>query len=174
MWSTTSTGATGRSQGVRGARLLGLSMGGYGAITLGLRNPDMFVSVGSTGGALAHSRQAAARLRGEWPPRAPRQRSPEEQAAFEARQRQPDPLIGIDGFSSQVERNPSGTVFATPEQADAFDPFVLIHKVPVDQLPHIYLDCGTDDVNPSADHPQGMLGAARELAQILMGKGRAV
>ncbi len=153
-----------------GRAIAGLSMGGYGAITLGLRNPDMFVSIGSTGGALAHSRQAAARLRGEWPPRPPRQRSPEEQAAFEAFQRQPDPLIGIDGFNSQVERTPGGTVFATPEQADAFDPFVLIHKVPADQLPHIYIDCGTEDVRPSADHPQGMLGAAKEFAQILMDK----
>ena len=153
-----------------GRAIAGLSMGGYGAITLGLRNPDIFISVGSTSGALAHGRQAAARLRGEAPPRTPRQRSPEEQAAFEARQRQPNPLIGIDGFSSQVERTPSGTVFATPEQADAFDPFVLIHDVPADELPHIYIDCGTEDVSPSADHPQGLMAAAKEFAQILMDK----
>ena len=153
-----------------GRAIAGLSMGGYGAITLGLRNPDMFISIGSTSGALAHGRQAAARLRGEAPPRPLRQRSPEEQAAFEAFQRQPDPLIGIDGFSSQVERTPSGTVFATPEQADAFDPFVLIHTVPADALPHIYIDCGTEDVTASADHPHGLLAAAKELAQILMDK----
>ena len=68
-WSTTSIGTTGQSPRREGRAIAGLSMGGYGAITLGLRNPDMFVSIASTGGALAHSRQAAARLRGEWPPR---------------------------------------------------------------------------------------------------------
>ena len=153
-----------------GRAIAGQSMGGYGALTLGLRNPDMFISIGSMSGALAHARQAAARLRGEAPPRSPRRRSPEEQAAFEAQQRQPDPLIGIDGFSSQVERNPSGTVFSTAEQADAFDPFVLIHDVPADELPHIYIDCGTEDDNPSDDHPRGLMAVSKELAQILMDK----
>ena len=41
-----------------GRAIAGLSMGGYGAITLGLRNPDMFISVGSTSGALVWGRDA--------------------------------------------------------------------------------------------------------------------
>ena len=145
-----------------GRAIAGLSMGGYGSIMLGLRNPEMFISIGSTSGALEYGRQMAARLRGEAPPATPRQRSPEEQAAYEARRRQPNTLIGIDGFSSQVERTPSGTMFTTPEQADAFDPFVLIHDVPDEQLPHIYIDCGTED---------RLIAGAKELAQILMDKG---
>ncbi len=129
-----------------GRAIAGLSMGGYGAITLGLRNPEMFISIGSTSGALEYGRQGAARLRGEDVPRRPRRElTEEERAAAEARNRRANPLIGIPGFSSRVERTPAGQEYATPEYADAYDPFVLIHQVPKDQLPHIYIDCGTED-----------------------------
>ena len=47
-----------------GRAMTGLSMGGFGAITMGLRNPGMFISIGSTSGALEFGRQAAARMRG--------------------------------------------------------------------------------------------------------------
>ena len=145
-----------------GRAIAGLSMGGYGAITLGLRNPEMFISIGTTSGALEHARQAAARLRGESPPRRPRrQLSDEERAAAEARRRRPNPLIGIPGFSSQVERTPSGQEYDTPEYAETFDPFTLIHQVPTDALPHIYIDCGTED---------RLIAGAKELAGILLEK----
>ena len=145
-----------------GRAIAGLSMGGYGAITLGLRNPEMFISIGTTSGALEHARQAAARLRGESPPRRPRrQLSDEERAAAEARRRRPNPLIGIPGFSSQVERTPSGQDYDTPEYAETFDPFTLIHQVPTDALPHIYIDCGTED---------RLIAGAKELAGILLEK----
>lgn len=133
-----------------GRAITGLSMGGYGAITLGLRHPDMFASIGSTSGALEYGRGAAERLRsgeGPWPPR---ERSDE-----------PNPAIGIPGFSSQAERTPRGFDFVTAEQADAYDPFVLIERVPAEQVPHIYLDCGTED---------DLIDGARELAGILMQK----
>ena len=141
-----------------GRSIAGLSMGGYGSITLGLRNPEMFISIGTTSGALEYGRDAAARLRGEMPPDEPRERTPEDQA----RRRRPNPLIGIDSFSSYVERTPSGTMFTNADQADAFDPFVLIHEIPDDQLPHIYIDCGTED---------RLIDGAKELAQILLDKG---
>jgi S-formylglutathione hydrolase FrmB len=133
-----------------GRAITGLSMGGYGAITLGLRNPDMFVSIGSTSGALEHGRQAARRLRGQDPTPDARERSGE-----------PNPDIGIPGFSSQAERTPLGREFVTAEQADRYDPFVLINQVPAEQVPHIYLDCGTED---------RLIAGARELAGILMEK----
>jgi S-formylglutathione hydrolase FrmB len=145
-----------------GRAITGLSMGGYGAIMLGLRNPDMFISIGSTSGALEFGRQAAARLRGEMPPSTPQQRTPEEQTAYDARQRQPNPLIGLDGFNTQIERNPSGERHATAAHADSFDPFHLIEQVPVDQLPHIYIDCGTEDE---------LIAGAKELTGILIEKG---
>jgi S-formylglutathione hydrolase FrmB len=136
-------------------------MGGYGGLTLGLRNPEMFVSIGSTSGAISHGRDAARRLRGEAPPRragAAAQRSPEEQAARDERARRPNPAIGIEGFSSQTERNPEGRPFLTAEEADAFDPFTLIHQVSPEQLPHIYLDAGTED---------NLIRVAREFAMVL-------
>ena len=142
-----------------GRAITGLSMGGYGAIMLGLRNPDMFISIGTTSGALEYGRQQAARLRGEMPPATPRERTPEEQRAFEERRRRPNPLIGIDGFNSQVERTPAGEMHTTAEHADRFDPFVLINQVPQDQLPHIYIDCGTED---------RLISGAKELAGILI------
>lgn len=138
-----------------GRAMTGLSMGGFGAITMGLRNPGMFISIGSTSGALEFGRQAAARLRGEMPPRPRRQLTPEQRA----RRREPNPLIGVAGFSSQVERTPRGAMFETPEQADGYDPFRLIAEVPREDLPHIYLDCGTED---------RLIGGARELAVHLM------
>jgi len=144
-----------------GRAVTGLSMGGYGAITLGLRHPEMFISIGSTSGALEYARGAAERIRGEAPPprRAARDLTPAQREAREARRRRPNPLIGIAGFSSQGERTPQGVIFTTVEEAEAYDPFVLIDKVSQDALPHIYLDCGTED---------RLIAGARELAGILI------
>ena len=142
-----------------GRAISGLSMGGYGGLTLGLRNPEMFISIGSTSGALSHGRDAARRLRGgPTPRRGGPQLSPEEQAARDEQRRRPNPSIGIEGFSSQVERTPEGQPFLTAEEADAYDPFTLIHQVSREQLPHIYLDSGTED---------RLIGVARELAKVL-------
>ena len=133
-----------------GRAIAGLSMGGYGALNLGLRNSPMFISIGSTSGALEHGRQAATRLRAGMPPGAPRERSGEV-----------NPAIGIPGFSSQVERTPQGREFLTAEQADAYDPFLLVHTIPRHRMPHIYLDSGTED---------DLIEGAREMARILMDK----
>ena len=145
-----------------GRAITGLSMGGYGGLTLGLRNPEMFISIGSTSGAISYGRDAARRLRGEpTARRAGPQLSPEEQAAREERRRRPNPSIGIEGFSSQVERTPEGQPFLTAEDADAYDPFTLIHQVSPEQLPHIYLDSGTED---------RLIEVAREFALVLFEK----
>ena len=144
-----------------GRAITGLSMGGFGGLSLGLRHPEMFVSIGSTSGAISYARDAARRLRGDGQPRRARgatQRTPEEQAAREARRNTPNPRIGIEGFSSQAERSQEGRPFVTAEDADAYDPFVLIHQVSAEQLPHIYLDSGTED---------GLIRVARELALVL-------
>ena len=138
-----------------GRAIAGLSMGGYGSITLGLRHPEMFISIGSTSGALEHARQAARRLRGDASPPRPELTTAER----DARRRRPNPLIGITAFSSQEERSPMGREFLTAEDADAYDPFTLIDKVSEEALPHIYLDCGTDD---------RLIAGARELAGILL------
>ena len=142
-----------------GRAIAGLSMGGYGALAMGLRNPDLFVSIGSTSGALAYARTIARRMRGEPAPgQGGEPLTAEEEAERERRRRMPNPAIGIEGFNSQTERTPQGKAFATADEADAYDPFQLIHKVPRNRLPHIYLDSGTDD---------RLIGSAREFAQIL-------
>ena len=151
-----------------GRAINGLSMGGYGGLTLGLRHPELFVSIGSTSGALSYARGAARRMRGEIRPRpsSPTQELTVEQQAAreasrirrEAARIRPNPSIGIDGFSSQAERSPLGRAFLTPENADAYDPFALILNVPREELPHIYLDSGTED---------NLINVAREFAQVL-------
>ena len=130
-----------------GRAINGLSMGGYGGLTLGLRHPDLFCSIGSHSGALAFARGAATRLRDGSAP-------PARRAASENANSQ----IQIDGFRSQAERTPKGTLFTKAEEADAVDPFKLILTVPKEKLPHIYVDCGTED---------RLIGASRELAKLM-------
>ncbi len=137
-----------------GRAINGLSMGGYGGLTLGLRHPDLFVSIGSHSGTLEYASGHMERIRSEVQPRG-RQRSPGQ----EARRRRPNPEIGIDRFSSQVERTPLGEPFVTLEDARRYDPFTLIPEVPRDRLPHIYVDCGTED---------GLIDAAKAFIQILL------
>ena len=47
----------------------------------------------------------------------------------------------------------------TLEDARRYDPFTLIPEVPRDRLPHIYVDCGTED---------GLIDAAKAFIQILL------
>jgi S-formylglutathione hydrolase FrmB len=118
-----------------GRAINGLSMGGYGGLMLGLKNPELFCSIGSHSGAIAYAKQQGERLKdGKELPRPTREPSTT-----------PNPLIQIEGFSSQAERTPKGQIFVTAEDAAAYDPFQLVLKVPRDKLPHIYLDCGTED-----------------------------
>ena len=141
-----------------GRAIGGLSMGGYAAFTLALRHPDLFVSMGSTSGALSHARTAADALRQGIDLR-PRTHSPEIQAQIAEADQFIAAIIDIPGFSTQQERTPSGVQFATPEQAVAYDPFEIIYSVPKSQLPHIYLDAGTEDE---------LIAEAREFMQVLL------
>jgi putative tributyrin esterase len=118
-----------------GRAINGLSMGGYGSLMLGLRHPDLFCSAGSHSGAVAFAHGYAERLRtGKGPKLSGKEPSTK-----------PDPRIGIEGFSSQAERTPKGKLFVKPEDAESYDPFVLVLKVPREKLPHLCIDCGTED-----------------------------
>jgi putative tributyrin esterase len=119
-----------------GRAINGLSMGGFGGLVLGLRHPDLFCSIGSHSGAIAYARQRGEFLKSG--------KSGAKKAAKEP-STTPNPKIGIEGFSSPAERTLKGQMFTTPEEAAAYDPFQLVLKMPRDQLPHIYLDCGTED-----------------------------
>jgi putative tributyrin esterase len=138
-----------------GRAITGFSMGGYGAMTIGLRHPDLFVSVGSQSGALEYARTARGRLdRGE-PASSPRQYAPTRQTQRE----QPNPLIDLAGFSSIVDRTPTGQPFVTAAETDAHDPFALVLQIPRDQLPLLHVDCGTDD---------GLIGASKAFVALLL------
>ncbi|MCG8415291.1 MAG: hypothetical protein MI746_13815 [Pseudomonadales bacterium] len=144
-----------------GRAISGLSMGGFGALALGLRHPEMFISLGSTSGALSFARTQASALEVGIPPQNATlpNRSPEQQARFAAADEIISGIIDIPGFSTQEERTPNGVLFETIEQAQAYDPFTIIYEVPKSQMPHIYVDSGTED---------GLVSEARELVQILM------
>lgn len=141
-----------------GRAISGLSMGGFAAFSLGLRHSEMFVSIGSTSGALSHARTAVAAVRSGID-RVSGPRDPVRQARIDEADAFISEIINIPGFSTQDERTPKGIDFETPEQAEAYDPFAIIYNVPRSQMPHIYMDSGTED---------GLIEEAREFAQILM------
>ncbi len=142
--------ATYRTVATREGRAInGLSMGGFGGLTLGLRHPDLFCAIGSHSGALSIARRAGDRLRSGQEPLA-RKNEPSNT---------PNTQIEIEGFQSPAERTPKGKMFAKPEDADAVDPFKLVLAVPKDKLPHIYVDCGTEDQ---------LITASRDFAKLLM------
>jgi len=132
-----------------GRAINGLSMGGYGAMMLGLRHPDMFCSIGSHSGALGFALKTGESMAvGKQPEFMLRDLSDE-----------PNKLVNIEGFNSPRERTPKGQIFATQAECDAHDPFKLVLKVDRDKLPHIYLDCGTDD---------RLIEASQKFARLLM------
>jgi putative tributyrin esterase len=133
-----------------GRAINGLSMGGYGGLLLGLKHPDMFCSVGSHSGAIALAKTAAERLKAGTEPK--KGKTPSSTV---------DPKIGIEGFSSQAERSPKGQIFSDADNASANDPFQLVLAIPRDKLPHIYIDCGTED---------GLIKSNIEFVKLLMEK----
>ena len=102
----------------RGRALCGLSMGGFGAITVGLRHPEIYCSIGSTSGALLYARQSAEHVaRGEsLLPKMP----PSSELSAQ---------VTTAGFSSQAERTPRGVPFVTVEDCARYDPFQLVLTV---------------------------------------------
>ncbi len=128
--------ATYRTVAIREGRAInGLSMGGYGSLMIGLRHPETFASVGSHSGAIGFARSIAKKMRaGE-----------DLKKGLRTPADIPNPSIGLSDFDSPSERTPKGDLFATPEQADEHDPFTLVTKIPRDKMPHLYIDCGTED-----------------------------
>lgn len=141
-----------------GRAIAGLSMGGYGAFMMAMRHPEMFVSMGSTSGALGWARNEAAIIRAGRA-RPPRELTEQRSAQIAEADAFISSIIAIPGFSTQPERTPAGIPFTSVEQAEAYDPFAIIYTVPKSQLPHIYIDSGTED---------GAINDAREFVQLLM------
>lgn len=143
-----------------GRAINGLSVGGYGALMLGLQHPDMFCSIGSHSGSIGLAAQVRQGIEHpeEWkkqkkgipqkkedskPSAKPKAEYDEELIA--KKMEAMEAAIGIEGFSSREERSPKGTLFETVEDCDRCDPFKLVLKVPKENLPHIHVDCGTED-----------------------------
>jgi putative tributyrin esterase len=136
----------------KGRAINGISMGGFGAISLGLCHPDLFCSIGSHSGALGWAASQKELLeKGEkswviW-----------QQALEDTITRYRN--IDIPGYSSIAERTPKGQPFLAPQDADAVDPFKLVLQTPKEKLPHIYLDCGVGDQ---------LINSARDFMQLLL------
>ncbi len=136
----------------KGRAINGISMGGFGAMSLGLSHPELYCSVASASGALGYAKDVREQVElGEeafviW-----------EQVLNDTITRYHN--IELEGFSSFAERTPKGTPFLTVEEVDSVDPFKLILSIPKDQLPHIYLDCGLQD---------GLINSAKDFMQLML------
>ncbi|MFN2127965.1 MAG: alpha/beta hydrolase, partial [Anaerolineales bacterium] len=136
----------------KGRAINGISMGGFGAISLGLSHPDLFCSIGSHSGALGWAKSQRERMEKGEKPWVIWEKLYEDSVT---RYRN----INLEGYSTPKERTPKGQIFLTPEDADAVDPFKLVIQVPKEKLPHIYLDCGV------GDH---LITATREFMRLLL------
>ncbi len=138
----------------KGRAISGISMGGFGALSLGLSHPDLFCSLGSHSGAISYARDEAARLR----------RRDEIKPNFFLDIMAKDTTmyyldIDIPGFSTMRDRTPKGTAFLKPEDAERVDPFKLVLEIPKKDLPHIYLDCGNKD---------GLITSAKDFMTLML------
>lgn len=112
----------------------GLSMGGFGALSLGLKHPECFGFVFSSAGAInfcQNIKREMTRDTLDW-------NSPELWSDG-------DKVIDVPGFSTQRERTPAGLVFKTQADADQYDPYLLLAKLGPNDLPFLHLDCGLED-----------------------------
>lgn len=135
--------------GREGRAINGMSMGSYGALTLGLRNPGIFCSIAGQSGLIDWARGFAKKLKAD-PNAILPERKPEKKLKA---------AIGLPDFDDQEERTPRGRIFKTVAECDAHDPYVLAATKPVATMPHIYFDCGTED---------GFFGYNQDLLKILI------
>ena len=145
-----------------GRAIAGFSMGGYGAVTLGLRNTDRFVAIASISGYLDFARSVWKGLeRGARAAPRRRERPSNVRQALKQAQSEADLTIAVPGFRSTAERTPAGRPFTTVEAARAHDPYHLVDIANSDQLPSLHLACGTED---------SLFGFTRELAESLLAR----
>jgi len=112
----------------------GLSMGGFGALSVGLKNPEIFGFVFSSAGAINFCKNIMAEMAGDtldW-------NSPQLWSDDTS-------TIPIKGFGTQQERTPKGLVFKTKADATRYDPYTLLSKLESKRMPYIHIDCGTRD-----------------------------
>jgi enterochelin esterase-like enzyme len=123
----------------KGRAINGISMGANGAITLGLTYPDLFCSIaGHSGGYNMDGARAMLDA-----PEVPEGDSQQNIMLEDTSMYYLD--IDIPGFSTMKDRTPKGKIYTSMEQIDRVDPYKNVLRVPVEDLPHIYIDAGTED-----------------------------
>ena len=115
--------------------IAGVSMGGFGAVLLGLEHHDQFAAIGSFSGALGVAHHE--------PPPLP-------ENATEADRKERQESEGLAG------------PFGSQEHKDR-DPFELAAKIPVDKVPMLFLVCGGEDGNAEDTHAFLTLLASRHI-----------
>jgi putative tributyrin esterase len=104
--------------------IAGVSMGGFGAMFLGLEHRDQFAAIGSFSGSVAY---------GHFPPESiPKNPTDEEKKKI----KEYVDLMGMPGSKEQKAR----------------DVFELAQQVPVEQVPMIFLVCGGEDEGVKETH----------------------
>ena len=127
----------------KGRAINGISMGGGGAISLGLSHPDLFCSIGSHSGSLGSYQRARDRIK--------RGDEPRDLSSIKMDTTMRYRGIDLEGFSTMKDRTPNGQAFLTIEDVDKVDPFKLVLELPKESIPHIYFDCGYQDfLSPDA------------------------
>lgn len=121
----------------KGRAINGISMGGFGAISIGLSHPELFCSIGSHSGALNMAASYRKMLEKNTASPVARPQTMDTTMRYRG--------IDIPGFSTMKDRTPKGQPFLTMEEIDRVDPFKLVLQIPKEQLPHIYIDCGDKD-----------------------------
>jgi putative tributyrin esterase len=117
----------------------GLSMGGYGALAVGLKNANMFGFVFSSAGAIdfcKYIKEEFSKDTLDW--NSPVLWSEDKKT------------VDIPQFSNWKERTPPGIVFKQPSDADLYDPYLLLEKADTASLPFIHIDCGNKDYHLKA------------------------
>jgi putative tributyrin esterase len=104
--------------------IAGVSMGGFGALLLGLEHHDQFAAIGSFSGSVAY---------GHFPPEAlPKNPTDEEKKQIQ----EYTDLVGAPGSKEQKAR----------------DIFELVQQVPVEEVPMLFLVCGGEDGSVEETH----------------------
>ncbi len=104
--------------------IAGVSMGGFGATLLGLKHHDTFAAIGSFSGALAAAHEKPPALAADAP------------EAMRKALRDYEALVGRFGSQEQKDR----------------DPFELAAKIPVEDVPMLFIVCGGEDQNSETTH----------------------
>lgn len=118
----------------KGRTIGGLSMGGYGALAVGLKNTNLFGFVFSIAGAINFCENIKDEIKRDtidW-------NSPMLWSGG-------DKVIAATNFSTQLQRTPQGKVFITTEQADVYNPYILLQNADSASLPFIHITCGLSD-----------------------------